>query len=87
MHILLYNLKSLPNGSKTLFLLFYHSKGPSWNVCVSVCVYMFEYGVLALMDLCVYTDACWGVYMDVEAKDFECLLPNLLLDLEFPQLA
>lgn len=52
-----------------------------------MCVYMFEYGVLALMDLCVYTYACWGVYMDVEAKDFECLLPNLLLDLEFPTLA
>lgn len=69
MHIWLYNLESLPNDSKTLFLLFCHDKGPSWNVGrVCVYVYMLEYAALALVDLCEYTDACWGVYMYVEAK-------------------
>lgn len=37
-----------------------------WGVCVYV--YMLEYAALALVDLCEYTDACWGVYMYVEAK-------------------
>lgn len=56
-----------------------------WGVCVYV--YMLEYGALALMDLCEYTYACWECTCMWKPKvNFEYLLPNLLLDLEFPKL-